>query len=118
ACMRIGNLKALCAPASAGAYLLEPRRTLRLQTHAVPLKGWLKRAERAAIALEVHVRVGIEDNIWRRKGERMTTVQQPYRGRRCPAGRGHQRGDSAARAAALWRHTPWRASCGAYTPHG
>jgi len=29
-----------------------------------------------AIALGLHVRVGIEDNIWRRKGERMTSVQQ------------------------------------------
>ena len=28
-----------------------------------------------AIALGLHVRVGIEDNIWRRKGERMTSVQ-------------------------------------------
>ncbi|MFJ5274720.1 3-keto-5-aminohexanoate cleavage protein [Streptomyces sp. NPDC088358] len=28
------------------------------------------------IALGVHVRVGNEDNLWRRKGERMTTVQQ------------------------------------------
>jgi len=29
-----------------------------------------------AIALGQHVRVGIEDNLWRRKGERMTSVQQ------------------------------------------
>ena len=29
-----------------------------------------------AIALGLHVRVGIEDNIWRGKGERMTSVQQ------------------------------------------
>lgn len=29
-----------------------------------------------AIALGLHVRVGIEDNIWRRPGERMTSVQQ------------------------------------------
>lgn len=29
-----------------------------------------------AIALGVHVRCGIEDNMWRRKGERMTSVQQ------------------------------------------
>jgi uncharacterized protein (DUF849 family) len=29
-----------------------------------------------AIALGLHVRVGIEDNLWRRKGERMTSVQQ------------------------------------------
>jgi uncharacterized protein (DUF849 family) len=29
-----------------------------------------------AIALGVHVRVGIEDNIWRRKGERMSSVEQ------------------------------------------
>jgi len=29
-----------------------------------------------AIALGLHVRVGIEDNIWRRKGERMTSVEQ------------------------------------------
>ncbi|MFJ3519658.1 MULTISPECIES: 3-keto-5-aminohexanoate cleavage protein [unclassified Streptomyces] len=28
------------------------------------------------IALGVHVRVGNEDNLWRRKGERMTTVEQ------------------------------------------
>jgi uncharacterized protein (DUF849 family) len=29
-----------------------------------------------AIALGIHTRVGIEDNIWRRKGERFSTVQQ------------------------------------------
>jgi uncharacterized protein (DUF849 family) len=29
-----------------------------------------------AIALGLHVRVGIEDNLWRAKGERMTSVQQ------------------------------------------
>ncbi|HQU80726.1 MAG TPA: 3-keto-5-aminohexanoate cleavage protein [Azonexus sp.] len=29
-----------------------------------------------AIAMGLHVRVGIEDNLWRRKGERMTSVQQ------------------------------------------
>ena len=29
-----------------------------------------------AIALELHVRVGIEDNIWRRKGERIGSVQR------------------------------------------
>jgi uncharacterized protein (DUF849 family) len=29
-----------------------------------------------AIALGQHVRVGIEDNLWRRRGERMTTVEQ------------------------------------------
>ncbi|MBS0284466.1 MAG: 3-keto-5-aminohexanoate cleavage protein, partial [Proteobacteria bacterium] len=29
-----------------------------------------------AIALGLHVRVGIEDNIWGRKGQRMTSVQQ------------------------------------------
>jgi hypothetical protein len=29
-----------------------------------------------AIALGLHVRVGIEDNLWRSKGERMTSVQQ------------------------------------------
>jgi len=29
-----------------------------------------------AIALGIHMRVGIEDNMWRRKGERMTSVQQ------------------------------------------
>ena len=29
-----------------------------------------------AIALGLHVRVGIEDNLWSRKGERMTSVQQ------------------------------------------
>jgi len=29
-----------------------------------------------AVALGLHVRVGIEDNLWRRKGERMTSVQQ------------------------------------------
>ena len=29
-----------------------------------------------AIALGLHVRVGIEDNLWRRKGEKMTSVQQ------------------------------------------
>ena len=29
-----------------------------------------------AIALGIHNRVGIEDNLWRRKGERMTSVQQ------------------------------------------
>ena len=29
-----------------------------------------------AVALGLHVRVGVEDNLWRRKGERMTTVAQ------------------------------------------
>lgn len=29
-----------------------------------------------AIALGLHVRVGIEDNLWRRKGERMSSVEQ------------------------------------------
>jgi len=29
-----------------------------------------------AIALGLHVRVGIEDNLWGRKGQRMTSVQQ------------------------------------------
>ena len=29
-----------------------------------------------AVALGSHIRVGIEDNMWRRKGERMTSVQQ------------------------------------------
>ena len=29
-----------------------------------------------ATALGIHIRVGIEDNLWRRKGERMTSVQQ------------------------------------------
>jgi len=29
-----------------------------------------------AIALGLHVRVGIEDNLWGRKGERMSSVQQ------------------------------------------
>ena len=29
-----------------------------------------------AIALGLHVRVGVEDNLWRRKGERFTSVQQ------------------------------------------
>ena len=29
-----------------------------------------------AVALGIHIRVGIEDNLWRRKGERMTSVQQ------------------------------------------
>ena len=29
-----------------------------------------------AVALGIHMRVGIEDNMWRRKGERMTSVQQ------------------------------------------
>jgi len=29
-----------------------------------------------AIALGLHVRVGVEDNLWRAKGERMTSVQQ------------------------------------------
>ena len=29
-----------------------------------------------AIVLGIHIRVGIEDNLWRRKGERMTSVQQ------------------------------------------
>jgi uncharacterized protein (DUF849 family) len=29
-----------------------------------------------AIAMGIHVRVGIEDNIWRKKGEKMTSVQQ------------------------------------------
>jgi uncharacterized protein (DUF849 family) len=29
-----------------------------------------------SVALGIHMRVGIEDNLWRRKGERMTSVQQ------------------------------------------
>jgi hypothetical protein len=29
-----------------------------------------------SVALGIHIRVGIEDNLWRRKGERMTSVQQ------------------------------------------
>jgi uncharacterized protein (DUF849 family) len=29
-----------------------------------------------AVALGLHVRVGIEDNLWKRKGERFTSVQQ------------------------------------------
>jgi hypothetical protein len=29
-----------------------------------------------AVALGLHVRVGVEDNLWRRKGERFTSVQQ------------------------------------------
>jgi uncharacterized protein (DUF849 family) len=29
-----------------------------------------------AVALGIHIRCGIEDNLWRRKGERMTSVQQ------------------------------------------
>ena len=29
-----------------------------------------------AIAMGLHVRVGIEDNLWGRRGERMTSVQQ------------------------------------------
>ncbi len=29
-----------------------------------------------SVALGIHIRVGIEDNMWRRKGERMTSVQQ------------------------------------------
>jgi len=29
-----------------------------------------------AIAMGLHVRVGIEDNLWGRKGERMTSVRQ------------------------------------------
>jgi hypothetical protein len=29
-----------------------------------------------AIAMGLHVRVGIEDNLWRRKGEKFTSVQQ------------------------------------------
>jgi hypothetical protein len=29
-----------------------------------------------AIAMGLHVRVGIEDNLWGRKGERMTSMQQ------------------------------------------
>jgi uncharacterized protein (DUF849 family) len=39
---------------------------------------WRTQAPYAAMtaALGIHMRVGIEDNIWRRKGERMTTVQQ------------------------------------------
>jgi uncharacterized protein (DUF849 family) len=32
-----------------------------------------------AVALGIHIRVGIEDNLWRRKGERMTSVQQVER---------------------------------------
>ncbi|UXU85780.1 3-keto-5-aminohexanoate cleavage protein [Burkholderia sp. S-53] len=40
-----------------------------LMRHVLPLNTM-------AIAMGLHVRVGIEDNIWRRKGERMTSVQQ------------------------------------------
>jgi hypothetical protein len=29
-----------------------------------------------SIAMGLHVRVGIEDNLWRRKGEKFTSVQQ------------------------------------------
>jgi hypothetical protein len=29
-----------------------------------------------AIAMGLHLRVGIEDNLWSKKGERMTSVQQ------------------------------------------
>ena len=29
-----------------------------------------------SVALGIHIRVGIEDNMWRRRGERMTSVQQ------------------------------------------
>jgi hypothetical protein len=29
-----------------------------------------------AVALGLHVRVGVEDNLWKRKGERITSVQQ------------------------------------------
>jgi hypothetical protein len=29
-----------------------------------------------AVALGLHVRVGVEDNLWRRKGQRITTVEQ------------------------------------------
>ncbi len=29
-----------------------------------------------ATAMGIHVRIGIEDNLWRKKGEKMTSVQQ------------------------------------------
>ena len=39
---------------------------------------WRTVAPYAAMSIElgIHIRVGIEDNLWRRKGERMTSVQQ------------------------------------------
>ena len=40
-----------------------------LMRHVLPLNTM-------AIAMGLHVRVGIEDNLWGRKGERMTSVQQ------------------------------------------
>ncbi|MCY1553692.1 beta-keto acid cleavage enzyme [compost metagenome] len=40
-----------------------------LMRHVLPLNTM-------AIALGLHVRVGIEDNLWGRKGERMSSVQQ------------------------------------------
>jgi uncharacterized protein (DUF849 family) len=40
-----------------------------LMRHVTPLNTM-------AIAMGLHVRVGIEDNLWGRKGERMTSVQQ------------------------------------------
>jgi len=40
-----------------------------IMRHVLPLNTM-------AIAMGLHVRVGIEDNLWGRKGERMTSVQQ------------------------------------------
>lgn len=40
-----------------------------LMRHVLPLNTM-------AIAMGLHVRVGIEDNLWGKKGERMTSVQQ------------------------------------------
>jgi uncharacterized protein (DUF849 family) len=40
-----------------------------LMRHVLPINTM-------AIAMGLHVRVGIEDNLWGRKGERMTSVQQ------------------------------------------
>jgi uncharacterized protein (DUF849 family) len=40
-----------------------------LMRHVLPVNAM-------AIAMGLHVRVGIEDNLWGRKGERMTSVQQ------------------------------------------
>ena len=40
-----------------------------LMRHVLPLNTM-------AIAMGLHVRVGIEDNLWRRKGERFTSMQQ------------------------------------------
>jgi uncharacterized protein (DUF849 family) len=63
-----------------------------------------------AVALGIHMRVGIEDNVWRRKGERMTSVQQVEQVVRIAAelGRKVASGDEARQMLKIgtWYDTP------------